>query len=41
MGRRYSQKVIGSRKIRVVYNIGKDEVVIVTVMLRGREGTGS
>ena len=40
-GRHYAQKVIGHRRIRVVYNRGTDEAVVVTVMLRRREGSGS
>lgn len=38
LGRRYAQKQIGQRRIRVVYNRGADEAVVVTVMLRRREG---
>ncbi len=38
LGRRYAQKQIGQRRIRVVYNRGVDEAVVVTVMLRRREG---
>ncbi len=41
LGRRYAQKVIGHRRIRVVYNRGTDEAVVVTVMLLRREGSGS
>ena len=37
-GRLYSQKRIGRRRIRVVYNRGADEAVVVSVMLRRREG---
>jgi Domain of unknown function (DUF4258) len=37
-GRLYAQKVIGHRRIRVVYNQGADEIVVVSVMLRRREG---
>jgi hypothetical protein len=37
-GRRYAQKQIGRRRIRVIYNQGADEAVVVTVMLRRREG---
>jgi hypothetical protein len=37
-GRLYAQKVIGRRRIRVVYNRGADEIVAVSVMLRRREG---
>jgi hypothetical protein len=38
LGRLYAQKVIGHRRIRVVYNRGADEIVAVSVMLRRREG---
>lgn len=38
LGRLYAQKVIGHRRIRVVYNRGADETVAVSVMLRRREG---
>lgn len=41
LGRLYSQKQIGQRRIRVIYNRGADEAVVVTVMLRRREGAGS
>ncbi len=41
LGRLYSQKQIGQRRIRVIYNRGTDEAVVVTVMLRRREGAGS
>ena len=41
LGRRYAQKQIGQRRIRVVYNRGADEAVVVTVMLRRREGERS
>ena len=37
-GRFYAQKVIGHRRIRVVYNQGADEIVVVSVMLLRREG---
>lgn len=40
-GRFYVQRVIGRRRIRVVYNRGTDETVVVSVMLRRREGGGS
>jgi hypothetical protein len=40
LGRRYAQKIIGHRRIRVVYNQGTDEAIVVTVMLRRREGAG-
>lgn len=38
-GRRYSQKQVGHRRIRVIYNQGAEEAVVISVMLRGREGT--
>jgi hypothetical protein len=38
LGRLYAQKVIGHRRIRVVYNRGADEIVAVSIMLRRREG---
>lgn len=38
LGRLWSQKRIGQRRIRVVYNRGVDEAVVVTVMLRRRGG---
>lgn len=38
-GRRYSQKQVGHHRIRVIYNQGANETVIISVMLRGREGT--
>ncbi len=34
----YAQKVIGSRTVRVIYNREQDEAIVVTVMLRRREG---
>jgi len=37
-GRFYAQKVVGHRRIRVVYNQGADEIVVVSVMLLRREG---
>ncbi len=40
-GRLWSQKEIGHRRIKVVYNRGVDEAVVVTVMLRRRVGAGS
>jgi hypothetical protein len=40
-GRFYSQKTIGHRKIRVIYNQGADEAVVITVMLRRRDGERS
>ena len=41
LGRLYSQKQIEHRRIRVIYNQGADETVIVSVMLRRREGERS
>lgn len=38
LGRFYAQKRIGHRKIRVIYNQGANEAVVVSVMLRRREG---
>jgi Domain of unknown function (DUF4258) len=40
-GRLYAQSVIGHRRVRVVYNWGADEAVVVSVMFRRREGGGS
>lgn len=40
LGRRYAQKRIGRRRIRVIYNQGAGEAVV-TVMLRRTEGGGS
>jgi hypothetical protein len=40
-GRLYAQKRIGHRTVRVIYNRGADEAIVVSVMLRRREGTGS
>jgi len=37
-GRLFAQKVIGHRRLRVIYNRGADEAVVVSVMLRRREG---
>ncbi len=37
-GRLYSQKLIGHRLIRVIYNQGAGETVVVSVMLRRRDG---
>ncbi len=37
-GRLYFQKRIGHRRVRVIYNRGADEIVVVSVMLRRREG---
>ena len=39
LGRRYAQKRIGRRRIRVIYNQGAGEAVV-TVMLRRTEGGG-
>jgi hypothetical protein len=39
-GRLYAQKRIGPRRIRVIYNQGADETIVVSVMLRRREGGG-
>lgn len=39
--RLYSQKLIGHRIIRVIYNQGADETVVVSVMLRRRDGERS
>ncbi len=38
LGRLYVQKRFGRRRIRVIYNQGADEAVVVSVMLRRREG---
>lgn len=37
-GRLYAQRLIGHRLIRVVCNYGEDGTVVVTVMLRRRDG---
>ncbi len=37
-GRVYSQKQVEHRRIRVIYNQGADEAVVISVMLRRREG---
>jgi hypothetical protein len=37
-GRLYAQKRIGHQTIRVIYNLGRDEAMVITVMLRRREG---
>lgn len=37
-GRLYSQRRFGHRRIRVIYNEGADEAIVVSVMLRRREG---
>lgn len=36
MGRWYSQKLIGHRLVRVIYNKSADEIVVITAMLRRR-----
>ena len=41
LGRRYSQKELGGRRIRVICNTGTGETVVVTVMLRRKEGGSS
>jgi hypothetical protein len=41
LGRLYAQKRIGHRTVRVIYNPGADEAIVVTVMLRRREGARS
>jgi hypothetical protein len=38
LGRLYAERQIGHRRIRVIYNQGADEAIVVTVMLRRREG---
>ncbi len=40
-GRLYAQKLFGNRRIRVIYNQGTDEAIVVSVMLRRREGDGA
>lgn len=40
-GRLYAQKQFGHRSIRVIYNRGADEAVVISVMLRRREGAAS
>ena len=40
-GRLYSQKLIGHRIVRVIYNQGADEAVVISVMLRRRDGERS
>ena len=39
-GRLYAQKQVGHRRIRVIYNRGAGEAIVITVMLRRREGVG-
>lgn len=38
LGRLYSQKLAGHRIVRVIYNQGADEAVVISVMLRKRDG---
>ena len=38
LGRFWAQKQLGPHRIRVIYNLSRDEPVVVTVMLRRREG---
>jgi Domain of unknown function (DUF4258) len=33
-GRSYAQKLFSGRLVRVIYNVGMDEAVVVSVMLR-------
>lgn len=40
-GRLYSQKLIGHRTVRVIYNQGADEAVVISVMLRRRDSERS
>ena len=40
-GRLYAQRQIGHRRVRVIYNQGADEAVVISVMLRRREGAPS
>ncbi len=35
-GRSYAQKLFSGRLVRVIYNVGIDEAVVVSVMLRRR-----
>jgi len=35
-GRTYAQKLFSGRLVRVIYNAGMDEAVVVSVMLRRR-----
>jgi hypothetical protein len=35
-GRSYAQKLFSGRLVRVIYNVGMDEAVVVSVMLRRR-----
>ena len=41
LGRLYSQKLVGHRLVRVIYNQGAGEAVVVSVMLRRRDGERS
>lgn len=36
LGRSYAQKLLSRRLVRVIYNVGTDETVVVSVMLRRR-----
>lgn len=40
-GRLYSQKLVGHQTIRVIYNQGVDETVVISVMLRRRDSERS
>ena len=40
-GRLYAQRQIGHHRVRVIYNQGADEAVVISVMLRRREGAPS
>ena len=40
-GRLYSQKLVGHRTVRVIYNKGANEAVVILVMLRRRAGERS
>ncbi len=35
-GRVYSQKLVGHRLVRVIYNKSSDEIMVITAMLRRR-----
>ena len=35
-GRNYVQKLLSRRLVRIIYNVGTDELVVVSVMLRRR-----
>jgi hypothetical protein len=36
LGRSYAQTLLSGRLVRVIYNVGMDEAVVVSVMLRRR-----